>query len=203
MARAQLPREFFIPKNATKVVDKLSDAVAYIYESNGKPCARVFYGKQSQPVIKCYFTNAERRAAAVQQAFADRRDSLARKADRRKERTAWIPDYKVGEILHTNWGYDQTNVEYFEIIDVKGKYVTLRELAQERTETGFMSGNCVPLPGKYLTPRYDGDDRGVPIRRLAQQHGIKIDDVRYAFRNRTETVAGVTVHRPLGWSSYA
>jgi hypothetical protein len=103
-----------------------------------------------------------------------------------------IPNYKVGEILHTCWGYDQTNIEYFEVVELRGKHVILRELAQERTATGFDQGNCAPIAGKYV---------GEPIRRLAQERGIKIDDCRTAFRSATTTVAGVEVHKPLGWSA--
>jgi hypothetical protein len=70
----------------------------------------------------------------------------------------------------------------------------VREIAQERTETGFMSGSCAPLAGKYI---------GEPLRRLAQKTGVKIDSVRTAFRSKAEKVAGVDVHKPLYWSSYA
>lgn len=199
----RLPPIRRIPQNAVKVCDKKSDAVAYLYiDLNGRPCARVFYGKQSKPVMACYFRTEEQREKRVTDHFVARRDTAAAKAAYRTQRTAWVPDYKVGDILHTNWGYDQTNVEYFEIVDIKGKYAVLRELAQERTETAWAQGNCVPLPGNYLTPRYQGDDAGLPIRRLMQERGIKIDDVRFAYRARKDTVAGIEVHKPIGWSAY-
>jgi hypothetical protein len=35
-----------------------------------------------------------------------------------------------------------------------------------------------------------------------QEHGIKIDDVRTGFRARTQIVAGIKVHQPIGWSAY-
>lgn len=37
----KLSREFFIPKSAIKVVDKASDAVAYLYSPQGRPCAKI------------------------------------------------------------------------------------------------------------------------------------------------------------------
>jgi hypothetical protein len=189
-------RESFIPKKgATKVADKQSDAVAYLYTlENGKPAARVFVGKQAKPVVYSYFRDEARREAAVREAFESRRQSMAFKAELRAKRIAWVPDYTVGEILHTNWGYDQTNVEYFEVVEIKGKHVIVREIGQERTETGFMSGKCAPLRGKYI---------GEPLRRLAQETGIKIDDVRTAFRSRSKKMGGIEVHEPLYWSSYA
>jgi hypothetical protein len=200
----RLIRTRYIPAGAVKIADKQSDAIAYAYtDAAGRPCGRVFYGKQSKPVLACYYRDQGRRELAIVQAFQARRDTLARKAAYRQERTAWVPDYKVGEILRTCWGYDQTNVEYFEIIEIKGKYAIVRELQQERVDSGFMQGRCVPLPGKYCEPRYENDDAGVPLRRLMQQRGIKIDNVRTAYRIETLNVGGVKVIPPASWSSYA
>lgn len=199
-----ITRDLFVPKGAVKVSDKQSDAVAYLYtgRSHGKPVMMVFFGKQTKPVAHFRYSSDETRARAVTQYFADRRDTLARKAAYRKERTDYVPDYKVGDVLRTCWGYEQTNVEFFEVVEVKGKYAVLRELAQERIDTAHMQGRCVPLPGQYLTPRHAGDDRGQPIRRLMQQHGIRIDDVRTASRASSTTVAGVKVYESASWTAY-
>jgi hypothetical protein len=178
----KLTREFFIPKGAIKVADRQSDAVAYLYPStnaNGKPAAVVFYGKSDKPVSRHYYLSEKQREQAVTRAFEGRRITLAEKAKRRAERTAWVPDYKVGDVLHTCWGYEQTNVEFFEVVEVRGKHLILRELQQERTETGWQQGTCRPVPGKYRANE-------APIRRLAQQHGVKIDDVRTAYRGGGE-----------------
>jgi alkanesulfonate monooxygenase SsuD/methylene tetrahydromethanopterin reductase-like flavin-dependent oxidoreductase (luciferase family) len=188
-------RKMFVPKGAVLVADKKSDAVAFLYVSgNGKPAARVFVGKQSKPLFAHYFSTEKARENAVTAAFENRRARMGRAKAAIAERVAYVHDYTVGEILHTSWGYDQTNVEYFEIVAVKGKFVTLREIAQSRAETNFMQGTCVPLAGKYI---------GEAIRRMGGKHGIKIDSVRTAFRSETKTVAGIKVHQPLGWSSYA
>lgn len=197
------PRESLIPAGAVKVADKQSDAVAYLYERNGRIGALVFFGKQAKPVSHYLYKTATSRELSVAHAFESRRKSLAIKTERHAKRTAWVPTYKVGDIFRTCWGYDQTNVEYFELTEARGKYGTFREIAQARVETGFMQGNCVPLPGKYLEPRHTGDDAGLPIRRLLQEHGIKIDDVRYARLVPGENVAGVRVINPSSWSSYA
>jgi hypothetical protein len=202
-------REFYIPKNSTKVADKSSDAVAYVseFESNKsgakKFWAVVFYGKQTKPVANYTYNTAERRNQAVAEYFEGRQRSMAFKVEQRAKRTSWVPDYKVGELLRTCWGYDQTNVEYFEVVEVKGKYVWLREIAQKRVETGFMCGKTVPLPGQYLKPRFEGDEQGETLRRLAGQSGVRICDVRSASRCKPEMVAGVPVYNPAYWSSYA
>ncbi len=184
----------YIPAGAVKVADKLSDAVAYLYERQGKPIACVYVGSQSKPVSACSYRNPQSRERDVRAAFETRRGVLALKRQRQEERKAYQPTYKPGDILGTCWGYEQTNREFFQVVELKGKHVILRELAQERVDTGWNRGNAVPLPGSYV---------GEPIRRLAQPHGIRIDSCRLATPSAVDDVAGVKVVRPVGWSSYA
>jgi hypothetical protein len=194
----------YIPKGAVKVADKKSDAVAYLSTNkDGKPVAVIYFGKQSTPVAHYRYHNEARRELAVKEAFANRQAKLASKMTAAKEKKAWVCDYKVGEILGTCWGYDQTNREYYEVVEVHGKHVIIRELCQERTETGWAQGNCVPLPGKYLTPRYDGDKQGKPMRKLAQPNGVRISSCQWASRETPKMVGGVPVYSPSSWSAYA
>lgn len=200
-------RESFIPKGFTaKVADKKSDAVAYLWESKrnpGKPGATIFVGKQAKPIANFWYRDVGRRQAAIEIAFEGRRARLGRLKDSAEKRKAFVHPYKAGDMFRTSWGYDQTNVEFFEVTEVAGKYVILREIAAERTESGPVGswqGQCTPLKGAFLKPRYDGDDQGVPIRRLAQDGHIKIDDVRTAWPVETRDVAGVKVARTYSWS---
>ncbi len=189
----------YIPKGATKVVDKKSDAIAYLYTAkNGKPGAMVYYGNQSKPVVYCYYHNNERRAKGVTQAFADRQTTMTWKAEAQAKRKAWVNDYKVGDLLRTCWGYDQTNVEYYEVVEVRGKHVMIREIMQKRVETHSLQGNCVPLPGHYR----DGK-AGEPMRKLATEQGVRISSCQWASRETPTMVAGVPVYSPAHWSAYA
>lgn len=97
------------PPGAMKVSDKLSDAIAYLYtDANGRPCMRVFYGKQSKPVARYWYRTDTARELAVKEYFEARRPYWAAKA---KRKTFENP-YKVGDIFKAAWGYDQTNVNY-------------------------------------------------------------------------------------------
>src|SRR5580704_2681103 len=70
----KLSRERYIPQGATKIADKQSDAVAYIYtNASQRPCARVFFGKQTKPVVHCYYRSEAERERAVILAFQGRR----------------------------------------------------------------------------------------------------------------------------------
>lgn len=58
--------------------------------------------------------------------------------------------FKVGDVVSYSWGYDQTNVDFFEVVAVTAKTVTVREVKKATTENGFMCGSTVPVPGAYV-----------------------------------------------------
>ena len=48
--------------------------------------------------------------------------------------------YKVGDILYNSWGYNQTNVDWYQVIKVKPKSIVIHPIAGDYKETGFLSG---------------------------------------------------------------
>jgi hypothetical protein len=199
--KTKLDRESYIalylPKDAVRVTSKRADAVAYIWADaqNGIPRGALFIGKQAEPVWRYRFRNTAEREKHITETFAEIKASQDRKAADQAERKAWVHDYKVGDILNTCWGYDQTNREFFEVIEVKGKHLILREIAQVREYHGDMNGVTSPQVGKYISE---------PIRRLAGRYGVKIDDVRHARRWSSRTVGDIQVVGPkLNFSEWA
>lgn len=119
MGRFNLTREFFIPKGARKVAHKHSDAVAYVYEANGHPCARVFYGKQAKPVAAYRYRNEAEREQSVAKYFAARVEHDHAMAQRREARKG-DHGLKAGDVLVSSWGYDQTNVDFYKVLRLVG-----------------------------------------------------------------------------------
>jgi hypothetical protein len=190
MGRFTFTRDFYVPAGSVKVADKASDAVAYVYTTAlGKAGAAIFFGKQAKPVSHFTYRDAARRDEAVKSAFASRAKSMAFKAERQEEKKNFVHDYKVGDIFYTSWGYDQTNVDFFEVTKVSGKMLTVREIASQREETGYLTGNCRPVPHRFLTGRH-----AKTFRVLARKGGVTIDG-HSAWR--TDPAKD---HR---WSSYA
>jgi len=64
---------------------------------------------------------------------------------------------RVGDILYSSWGWEQTNIDFYQVIAIRGSAVDLR---QRTTEDGYMCGTTVPLPdvfkGKTHTHRQQG-----------------------------------------------
>jgi hypothetical protein len=210
MTRYKPTRETYLPKGARKVSHKFSDAVAYVHsDKSGRPCAMVFYGTQAKPVANYRYRSEEERERSVTRYFEARKDHQVSVNKRREEAKAFAHNVRVGDIFTTCWGYDQTNREAFEVIEVRGKFAVLREIAMASEERG-PSDKVVPQSGAFLSPRHEGDDQGLPIRRLIQrgyrdEAHIKIDDVRSASPwGQREPVTGTIIGRVLdrtasGW----
>lgn len=79
---------------------------------------------------------------------------------------------KVGDIFYDSWGYDQTNIDWYQVVKVLPKSVKVRRIAGKTKETGFMSGETRPLKGKFIGPpktKRVGISNGEPY--LPSKHG--------------------------------
>lgn len=65
----------------------------------------------------------------------------------------------AGTILSAQWGYDQTNINFFEVLSVTPKTLVIREIAKTKIESFDMADFVVPAPGEYI---------GKPMRRKIQ-----------------------------------
>jgi len=92
-----------------------------------------------------YITSVRDRIAACEQA---KRELMT---EDRKLRAAMnaADHWKVGDIVVHSWGYDQTNIDFFQIVEVKKKSVIIRRIKHTTSETGVMSGDTIPFPSEF------------------------------------------------------
>ena len=183
--RFEMQREFYIPKGARKVTCKLTNAVAYLYNgaanSNaaGMPCAMVFRPKAKKPAWRYRFPTEEKRAARVAEFFESITKRKASRKNSAKERNAGHADVNVGDIFYASWGYDQTNVDWYQVTEKVGKStLVIRKVANIGAcgGQGPDYGRCTPAIDQFI---------GEPMRKRynAQHRGsITIDQVRTAFK---------------------
>jgi hypothetical protein len=159
----------YIPKGAIKVADKNSDAVAYFYNSeiNGRefPAVRVFFGKQSKPVLRCYFTKfgdktgEQQRAQRVAELFRDRQAVAVYRAKRRADRQAQTRGVEVGQFLKASWGYDQTNVDFYQVTKLIGE-----TMAEVQKVPNISTGNDGNMSGKVIPGENDGKGKTYRVK---------------------------------------
>lgn len=173
--RYQPAREFYIPSGALKVADKASDAVAYVYADRDQaPCALVFFGKQSKPIWRYRFRSVADREKRIGEAFASRRARHAAHDQRRAERAAETHKLQVGHILKSSWGYEQTNVDFYQVTAViSAKMVEIRPIASTTgKDMCSMSRSVLPVLNAFT---------GDPMRKRAGKGGVKIASYAWAF----------------------
>lgn len=91
---------------------------------------------------------------------------------------------EVGTVFVSRWGYDQTNIDFYEVVAITPKTLQLRPIKATRTDgEGPYTHNVLPLPGEYT-----GD---VIRRRIAagSRNAVAINSFEYAspWEGRTET----------------
>lgn len=66
--------------------------------------------------------------------------------ERAKEQAATV---KVGDVMVASWGYEQTNIDYFEVVAKESTLLTIRKIAQTYEYDGWASGVTEPVPGAF------------------------------------------------------
>jgi hypothetical protein len=72
------------------------------------------------------------------------------------ENGLWVKP-KVGDILYSSWGYDQTNIEFFKVVKVSEFSVWIQEIGKKVVEvTGWAHQNVVPVDSpEYQVRNWD------------------------------------------------
>lgn len=179
----------FVPNNATIIDDGY--CIVYKYETAKGDIAAVGYvGTSGKAAFHFRFKDSERREAFIKNWRFDR----AAVQDRRNERkiNATRPTtLKEGDILYSSWGYEQTNIDYYQVTKVIGKRtVEIREIGQRREETNFMQGNCWPVKDRFINE---------PMRKVvntAYRDSVKVSECADAWLDEDPT-------KPKHWTAYA
>lgn len=109
-----------------------------------------FSGRSDKPRFYYSFSSIERRDKYINEFLKNQKLIVERKAKEKEELKNKIHSAKVGDIFYTSWGYDQTNINFYEVIEVKTeKSVVFQEICSNIIETGFMCGESTPIKGHF------------------------------------------------------
>lgn len=126
----------------------------------------------------CYrFKTAERMYQYCEGYLAGIEEAAARKEERKVARAAARKEaqenVKKGDIFVASWGWEQTNVDAYQVVEKKGATVTLREVALETVKgsEGYMSDRVRPVLNHFV---------GEAFTKRITGKGININDCQYA-----------------------
>jgi len=144
-----------------------------------KPAVSAFKGKQKNPFSNYYYLTIESASKAIKNFMeaADKRQEY--KEQKAAERKAFKPEFEVGDIFATSWGYEQTNVEFYQVIEKpSAHYAVIQEIAQEVAEGSTMSHgmacDVLPVKDNFLNDKTE--------RRKVGKHGISFSSYRSAWK---------------------
>jgi hypothetical protein len=78
-----------------------------------------------------------------------RRKEYDEKQARAAAAAAFRHSFVVGDIVINTWGYEQTNADFYQVVSVTEKTISIRAIEDTVTETGFMCGHAVPRPDVF------------------------------------------------------
>lgn len=175
----------YIPAGSTKVALKNTDAVAYVRTVVNKVSNKPYYyvtfyksNKVKKPV-SYYFRDEASRTKWISDQFAGIKSRVAHKAlakvENASRKAKAIQEVKVGDIYVTSWGYEQTNVDFYQVIEVKGASVIIRKIAAQCAgENTDMSDYVVAVPGQFIEEPM--------TKRVGPSGGLKMASYATAFK---------------------
>lgn len=120
-----------------------------------------------------------------------------RKSETAMKKTQQQTALAVGDILVASWGYEQTNVDYYQVTRLVGRYfVEIRELCQLSEETTRLQGDCVPLKDKF---------KGEPkVKRVNETGSVKVESWGvYARKKESIKIGSEEIFTPDHYTAYA
>lgn len=142
-------------------------------EDNYKPCVSIWMPKAFKPFANYSFKTSEDRERYIEQAIKNYEAGQATKAKWKADRKGspeMMDQIKIGAIFHCSWGYDQTNNDYYQVIEKKGRYVVIREIGSHQSLDNpgnyahGMANHVVAAPNHFT---------GEPMTKLVQFSGGK------------------------------
>jgi hypothetical protein len=127
---------YYLNSKKSSVIERYADLkiVTYTTEVRNelKWCVMIWDGRKQNPSFNFYFNCIQKREDFIDEKKLNADKHQEWKDKRAAERKAFKPDVKVGDIYYSSWGYEQTNIDFYQVVKVSGKStVELRQISQE------------------------------------------------------------------------
>lgn len=193
-------RRNFIPDNGLHIVDDAFEAWTFPWEDRFSFV--MYLGKSAKPWKMFSYSTEAKRDDGFNRYATDARAIALSKADRKAQSKAQADKphgLQVGDVVRSSWGYEQTNVNHYQIVKVIGKRtVEVRALAVHEEATGGMTGRVAPVHGEFV---------GEVMRRTVDARGdVNMLSASYGRASKIEPLAivhGVRCYAASGYSSHA
>lgn len=168
------------------IVCDSKQALIISYERNAHPILLSWTGSKTKPNHYRYSSKE------IRQNVIDKILETSKKEESSPKDASSV---NIGDIFVSSWGYDQTNVDFYEVIEKRGKCTLfLRRINQTRYFESEMSGKCSPIRGEYI---------GDTFKKRLSNDRIRFDSFRSGYKIETEVIGGVELIPSFFWSFYS
>lgn len=145
--------------------------------------------KDSYKVIESYYFSTEEKRNEYVKNKIERIKKFENEENERKNAKKealknFENPFKVGEIFYDSWGWEQTNIDFYQIVEVKNKTVILKSIAQKIVENseGFMSEYVIPVKDSFNDTLYARLGRNnKEIKKVVKMHISTNGTIGYDF----------------------
>lgn len=136
---------------------EINAVVGLSLTATDKPSAVGFSGTRGKPDFNYFFKNTEERDKYIQkwlQSIKDDIESKQKRREKKKRPKGVMHDFKPGDIIYNSWGYDQTNIDFYQITRVTDASIFIRAIASKIAgeKTGAMCAYVKPDRDNYIGP---------------------------------------------------
>ena len=156
LTRDQLKTHYY--KNLSNVKEdncERLEIVTFEFE-DGKPGVLVWMGKQAKPIHYYKFSTVEKQMAHVQKVVESEVKEMEAKKTLAEKKKAAVCPFKVGDILTGSWGYDQTNVDFWQVTKLIGKSMAevrpIGSIDASSENEAPMTEHVVPYADHFIGP---------------------------------------------------
>lgn len=142
--------------------------------SSGQPCVSGYTGKRNKPNFRYRYRNTKEAVNAINNlitaAEARVESDRQRKIEDTRIKKELFNQVEIGSIFVSSWGYDQTNVDAFQVVEKKGSAtLVLREIGLSRVpdSDGFDCCKVIPMKDSFL-------ENSEPFEKRINRYGISM-----------------------------
>lgn len=176
-----MPRPSYLPpaiRGTDPFVPPGTDLAFWSWEENGKLYGIAFQGKADKPLWNFRFLSDAQRQQRIKDTIDTRKMVLQKKQEAQQAKREYQHGLQVGDILYSSWGYDQTNVDFYQVVAVVGKQVAIREIASKVVSGDAFSENVAAVKGSFIGP----PEKKIPQMGYNGEPYIKVNSVANAYK---------------------
>lgn len=155
-------------------IDTNTECFLY-YNTDGKPCVAAYTGKRNKASFRYRYKSDDDAINSIllfiQNEALKIKAKEERKIEDKKIQQELFDIVEVGSIFVSSWGYDQTNVDAYQVIEKKGSStIVLKEIGLSTVEDsnyGNMSCNVIPVKDSFM-------ENSEPFEKRINRFGISM-----------------------------